>query len=89
MPRSPLCWSKKSTPTDLLELILALWEEGVICYADGSRAEFNDIVQGFEAMLNIKVNDLRALKSRTLNRKLKPTKFLDRLKVAFMALCQR
>lgn len=81
---SPLHWSKEFTQTDLIELLNALHKLGVILNRNGSPADFNAIVREFERLFNIKIKNDRKLRTGTVSRKIHPSKFLDRLRSAFI-----
>ncbi len=84
----PVFWSKDYTVTDLMELIVALYECRALVYRDGSRVSLAALVRLFERVFNIAIKDPRGLKSNVTSRKIKPTRFLDVLYAGFVELCE-
>jgi hypothetical protein len=87
--KAPIFWSKEYTVTDLMELIVALYESGALVYRDGTRVSLVALVKLFESAFNIAIKDPRGLKSNVTGRKIKATKFLDILSANFIELCER
>ncbi len=76
--KSPLHW--ESNKSDLLELIIALDNIGVIT-ENGDNASFSCIIREFSRMFNIAfVSDIYNERKRILNRSTRQTIFIDRLK---------
>lgn len=82
--QSPLFWSKEYSHADLMELISAIHELGVIRKMDGSAAELTMLIRMFEKMFNCKIRNPTRCRSATLNRKIRLTRFIDRLKGALI-----
>ena len=81
---SPLFWSKNYPAICLSELLcgINLLGPNPIVLAEGSEASFNQIVNVFEKMLNVKLGDPQDIKRRVLNRKVHITRFTDALRYA-------
>lgn len=82
--KTNLFWSKNYPAICLSELLcgINLLGPNPIVLADGSEASFNQIVNVFEKMLNVKLGDPQDIKRRVLNRKIHVTRFTDALRYA-------
>lgn len=87
--KSPLYWSKEFTPTDLLEVLTSLAAIKAIRSADGSPSAFTSIIHVFEWALNIRFPNMQNSKHALLNRKIRLTSFIDRMKNALIELSER
>lgn len=79
-PRSVLYLAEQFTPTDLMELIAALYMAGVGRRIDGSRANMELLVEYFSWMFNVRINNPNQCRRAVVNRKLRLTRFLDLLR---------
>lgn len=85
----PLYLSSDFTLTDLVELIVALNDLKVFCLQDGRKAPLIALVRIFEMAFNVSLPNFEVIRTAALNRKIHLTKFLDKLRSAFIDLSQR
>ena len=86
---SPLYLSKELTVTDLVELLYALHLIGTFRKNNGSKAEFSVVARTFGELLHVRIKNVESWKNYTINRKIRLTGFLDRLKSALTERSQR
>lgn len=72
-----------------MELLTPLSLIGAIRKVDGSLAEHALIVRVFSAVLNLPIPNPERIKWAAVNRKIKLTSFLDKLKGTLIELSQR
>ena len=86
---SPLYLSKELTVTDLAELLYALHLIRTFRKNNDSKAEFSVVARTFGKLLHVRIKNVESWKNYTINRKIRPTGFLDRLKSALTERSQR
>lgn len=87
-PVSTLYWWKEYSVTDLMELLIALYECQALRNRDGSPASLNAIVRLAEQAFNIRIKDYRGFKRNLISRKIRFSKFLEVLSDHFISLCE-
>lgn len=73
----------KSSDTDLLELVAAIYQNRSIERKDGKTLTRKELVDYFQQIFNLKIKDPEGKLTRATSRKLNITPFLDTLKIAF------
>lgn len=81
--------SSEYTLTDLVELIVALYEMEVFRRHDGRKAHLISLIRIFEMAFNVSLPNFEVMRTAALNRKNYLTKFLDRLRSTIIDLSQR
>ena len=87
-PVSPLYLGKDYCVTDLVELITPLYELGFLTTANGSSAKLKTIVRAFETTFNVRMPNYDVLRHAAINRKLRLTPLLDRMREVMLRLSQ-
>lgn len=87
-PVSPLYLDKDYCATDLVELITPLYELGFLTTASGSPAKLKTIVRAFETTFNVRMPNYDVLRHAAINRKLRLTPLLDRMREVMLRLSQ-
>ena len=80
IPKSPLYLAEPFTPTDLMEIATAMQGLGVGRCSDGSTASVEMFAEGFAWLFNVRIKNPGQCRYALLNRKLRLTRFLDRLR---------
>lgn len=73
----------KSSDTDLLELVAAIYQNRSIERKDGKTLTRKELVDYFQQIFDLKIKDPEGKLTRATSRKLNITPFLDTLKIAF------
>lgn len=74
----------KSSATDLLELVTALYQNKSIERRDGKPLTRKELIEYFQQVFDIKISDIEGKLSKATNRKVNQTPFIDSMKVAFI-----
>ncbi len=77
------------TLTDLVELIVVLYESKVFRTHDGRKAHLISLIRTFEIAFNVRLPNFDVLRNSAINRKIHPTKFLDKLRSTLIELSQK
>ena len=87
VPVSPLYLGKDYCATDLVELITPLYELGFLTTASGRPAQV-ETVRAFETTFNVRMPNYDVLRHAAINRKLRLTPLLDRMREVMLRLSQ-
>ena len=73
----------------LVELIVVLYESKVFRTHDGRKAHLISLIRTFEIAFNVRLPNFDVLRNSAINRKIHPTKFLDKLRSTLIELSQK
>lgn len=89
-PKLPTLYlNEEYTLTDLVELIVALYELKVFRTPDGRKAHLITLVRIFEFVFNVSLPNFEVMRTAALNRKIQVTKFVDKMRMTLIELSQR
>lgn len=87
---SPFKWSDKFSKQDLIELLTGLDLLGAVeDGSSGGKASFKSLVAGMELLFNIELPKSYRKREELLNRKIKTTNFIEKLKAVVIEKSQR
>ena len=79
-PKSPIYLAEGFTPTDLMELVAGMQGLGVGRLIDGSMVSVETFAEAVAWLFNVRIRNPDQARHAVVNRKLRLTRFLDRLR---------